>query len=69
MKLDERTLVPLGPVIGCMAIIFAVVASGAWWMKSVNDRLYVIEEKLGIPHIPSGEPESGEVVKLWRGDR
>jgi hypothetical protein len=48
MKIDERTLVPVGWVLSGMFIVIASVISATFWISTVNNRLGRIEEKLGI---------------------
>ncbi len=62
MKLDERTLVPLGPVLFCMGAVLSIAVSGAFWIKSVDDRLSMIETKLGIMHGDSSEAHAAEIL-------
>ena len=47
-RIDEQTLVPLSVVAGLFTVGIGVTATGAFWVKSVNDRLAHIENKLGI---------------------
>jgi hypothetical protein len=47
-RIDDRTMVPLGIVAALFGVGFSLIASGAFWVKSVNDRLSQIEDRLGI---------------------
>lgn len=49
IRIDADTTVPLGLVIAIIVTATASVATGTFWISSVNDRLARIEEKLGIP--------------------
>lgn len=48
-KIDDKTLVPLGWVVGGMGVILAFAVRGAFWVSHVDDRLKDIEIRLGIP--------------------
>lgn len=53
MRIDERTVVPLTWVLFSLSSIVISVSIGAFWVKEVNDRLFRIEEKLGITPLAS----------------
>lgn len=49
MRLDEKSVVPLGWVLSGMSVVIAGTVVGVFWVSTVNFRLQRIEEKLGIP--------------------
>lgn len=49
MKIDEKSVVPLGWVVTGMCTGIAATVAGVFWVSTVNFRLERIEEKLGIP--------------------
>lgn len=48
MRIDDKTVVPLTWVLGTLSCIVISSSVASIWVKSVNDRLGRIEEKLGI---------------------
>lgn len=48
MKIDESTSIPLVWVAILVTFVVTWACTGSFWVKSVNDRLARIEEKLGI---------------------
>lgn len=55
MKVDEKTLVPVGWVLGGFVTVITIVVIGAFWVSAVDYRLSRIEEKLGIPAYRAGQ--------------
>ena len=56
---DENMGVPLRIVAALFSVGVGVTATGAFWVKGVNDRLARIEDKLGIARIdPDLIPEA-----------
>lgn len=51
-RIDDKTMVPLGIVAVLFSIGISITATGAFWVKGVNDRLYRIEQKMGITSAP-----------------
>lgn len=49
MRIDDKSVVPLGWVLGGFATMISISAMGAFWIATVNFRLQRIEEKLNIP--------------------
>lgn len=47
-RIDDKTVVPLNVVAILLAAVVSATVTGAFWVKSVNDRLSRIEEKLGV---------------------
>lgn len=63
-RIDDKTMVPLGVVAVLFSTGISVTALGAFWVKGVNDRLYRIEQKMGITAAPESlipNAEAGEV--------
>jgi hypothetical protein len=57
--IDANMGVPLGVVASLFSIGVGVTATGAFWVKGVNDRLARIEDKLGIARTDSASlPEA-----------
>lgn len=67
MQIDERTSIPLVWALCAMSSIVISVGIGAFWVKSVDDRLTRIEQKLGIPPLESStyleEAKAETVIK------
>jgi hypothetical protein len=53
MRIDEKSVVPLGWVITGMGAGIGATIAGVFWVSTVNFRLERIEEKLGIPQYHS----------------
>lgn len=49
MKIDDKTVVPIGWVLAAFGVSVGTVIAGSFWIASVNFRLERIEEKLDIP--------------------
>lgn len=49
MRIDDKTVIPIGWVISCCTVLVVSAVAGTFWVSSVNDRLSRIEDKLGIP--------------------
>lgn len=49
MKIDEQFYIPLHWFLACITSVVIAVGVGAFWVKSVDDRLSRIEQKLSIP--------------------
>ncbi len=47
-KIDEKTMIPLGWVVGLFSTGIGIAVVAAFWVAAVNDRLARIEDKLGI---------------------
>lgn len=47
-RIDDKTMVPLGIVAALFVVGISVTATGAFWVSRVDDRLALIEKKLGI---------------------
>lgn len=47
-RIDDKTMVPLGVVAALFVVGISVTATGAFWVSRVDDRLALIEKKLGI---------------------
>lgn len=65
MKIDEKTVVPLGWMIGGLAAVVGATIVGAFWVFSVDARLGRIEQKLGIePYVVDafiGAAKAGQI--------
>jgi len=64
IRIDEKTVVPLGVVAALFTTGISITAMGVFWITSVNERLSRIEQRLGIvpvnaasfvPHANAGE--------------
>lgn len=49
MKIDGKSVVPVGWVFTGFGVIISITIIGAFWVAAVDFRLQRIEEKLGIP--------------------
>jgi len=49
MKIDEKTVMPIGWALAGFGVMISVTVVGSFWVAAVNFRLQRIEEKLGIP--------------------
>lgn len=67
IKIDEKTVVPIGWVLGGFAVIIMPVIVGAIWVAGVNFRLQRIEQKLGIPVYEAAS--DGIIVKAFAKER
>ncbi len=66
-RIDDKTTVPLSIVAVLFATGVSVTATGAFWVKSVNDRLSRIEDKLGIVQVPNDLITSAEAHTHGKG--
>lgn len=48
MKIDEKTMVPLGVVVCLFSVGIGITATGAFWVFQVDTRLTRIEKKLDL---------------------
>lgn len=48
MNINEKTSLPISWFIASFIPLLSIAFTGAFWIKSVNDRLSRIEDKLGI---------------------
>jgi hypothetical protein len=53
-QIDEKTVVPIGWVVGGFTALLSFCVLSVFWIASVNYRLQRIEEKLGIPVYQAG---------------
>lgn len=63
-RIDDKTMVPLGIVAALFVVGISVTATGAFWVSRVDDRLALIEKRLGIadnikPHGVLEEAQAG----------
>jgi hypothetical protein len=65
-RIDEKTVVPIGWVLGGFTIMVTIAVTGAFWVSAVNFRLSRIEDRLGIPGYQT-ETGSSFDASAWAG--
>lgn len=64
--ITEHTMIPIGWAITSIMFMCGAVASGAYWVSTVNTRLAGIEKKLGITRSDSTLIDSAEAKEITK---